>query len=141
MAGATSGGASLVVRDDTLYDVLKARRDLIGAIPGTLESWLALRGLRTLHLRVERSQANATELARRLSDHGAFAEVRYPGFGAVISAVLPPNEPAEAESEPPVRPRSHRPIRASTPKPSGPPAWLITALIAAAAVAAFFLLR
>ena len=47
---------ALVVRDAQLYDVLKGRRDLVGAIPGTLEAWLALRGLRTLHLRVERSQ-------------------------------------------------------------------------------------
>jgi len=48
-----------------------------------------------LHLRVERSQANAMELARRLTAHGAFAEVRYPGFGAVISAVLPTAEAAD----------------------------------------------
>ena len=58
---------ALVVRDAALYDVLKGRRDLIGAIPGTLEAWLALRGLRTLHLRVERAQANAMELVRRLA--------------------------------------------------------------------------
>ena len=42
--------------------MLKGRRDLGGSIPGTLEAWLALRGLRTLHLRVERAQANAREL-------------------------------------------------------------------------------
>src|SRR5687768_15919007 len=76
---------ALVVRDAQLYDVLKGRRDLVGAIPGTLEAWLALRGLRTLHLRVERSQDNATELARRLADHPAVTEVRYPGFGPVVS--------------------------------------------------------
>ena len=86
---------ALVVQDPQLYDVLKGRRDLVGAIPGTLESWLALRGLRTLHLRLERSQANAAELARRLSEHGAVVEVRYPGFGAVISAVLPTAEAAD----------------------------------------------
>ena len=57
---------AVVTRDDELYDVLKGRRDLLGAIPGPFEAWLALRGLRTLHLRVERAQANATELARRL---------------------------------------------------------------------------
>jgi cystathionine gamma-synthase len=79
---------ALVVRDDQLYDALKGRRDLVGAIPGTLESWLALRGLRTLHLRLERSQANATELARRLSAHPAVQEVRYPGFGAVLAIVV-----------------------------------------------------
>jgi cystathionine gamma-synthase len=79
---------ALVTRDDELYGVLKGRRDLVGAIPGTLEAWLALRGLRTLHLRVERAQANAQELARRLADHPAIEEVRYPGFGAMVAIVL-----------------------------------------------------
>jgi cystathionine gamma-synthase len=79
---------AVVTRNDQLYDVLKGRRDLVGAIPGTLEAWLALRGLRTLHLRVERAQANAQELVRRLEVHGAVSEVRYPGFGAIISIVL-----------------------------------------------------
>ena len=79
---------AIVTRDDQLYDVLKGRRDLVGAIPGTLEAWLALRGLRTLHLRVERSQANAAELARRLSAHPAVEEVRYPGFGGIVAIVL-----------------------------------------------------
>ncbi len=79
---------ALVTRDDELYGVLKGRRDLVGAIPGTLEAWLALRGLRTLHLRVERAQANAQELVRRLADHPAVGEVRYPGFGAMIAIVL-----------------------------------------------------
>ena len=50
---------AVVTRDDELYAVLKGRRDLVGAVPGTLEAWLALRGLRTLHLRVERAQSNA----------------------------------------------------------------------------------
>ena len=79
---------ALVVREDQLYDVLKGRRDLIGAVPGAFEAWLALRGLRTLHLRVERSQGNAAELARRLADHPAVAEVHYPGFGGLVSIVL-----------------------------------------------------
>ncbi len=79
---------ALVTRNDQLYDVLKGRRDLIGAIPGTLEAWLALRGLRTLHLRIERAQANTQELVRRLEAHPAVSEVRYPGFGAIVSIVL-----------------------------------------------------
>ena len=79
---------AVVTADDELYGVLKGRRDLMGAIPGTLESWLALRGLRTLHLRVERAQANAQELTRRLAGHPAIGEVRYPGFGAIVSVVL-----------------------------------------------------
>jgi cystathionine gamma-synthase len=79
---------AVVTRDDQLHDVLKKRRDMIGAIPGTFETWLALRGLRTLHVRLERAQSNAQELVRRLERHPAVAEVRYPGFGAIISVVM-----------------------------------------------------
>jgi cystathionine gamma-synthase len=80
---------AVITRDTELYDVLKGRRDLFGAIPGTFEAWLALRGLRTLPLRVERAQANAQELVRRLGERDDVTEVRYPGFGAMIGLVLP----------------------------------------------------
>jgi cystathionine gamma-synthase len=79
---------ALVTKDGQLYDVLKKRRDMIGAVPGPFDAWLALRGLRTLHVRLDRAQANAAELVRRLTGHPAVAEVRYPGFGAVVSVVL-----------------------------------------------------
>jgi cystathionine gamma-synthase len=79
---------ALATRDDELYDVLKKRRDMVGAVPGPLETWLALRGLRTLHVRLDRAQANAQELVRRLSEHPAVGEVRYPGFGAIVSVVM-----------------------------------------------------
>lgn len=87
---------AIVTRDRTLHDVLKGRRDLYGAIPGPFESWLALRGLRTLPLRVERAQANATELARRLAAHPSVLEVRYPGFGGMLAVVLPDADQADA---------------------------------------------
>jgi cystathionine gamma-synthase len=79
---------AIVTRDEQLHTVLKGRRDLIGAVPGPFETWLALRGLRTLPLRVERAQANAEELAGRLGQRDDVEEVRYPGFGAMISIVL-----------------------------------------------------
>jgi cystathionine gamma-synthase len=79
---------ALATRDDELYDVLKKRRDMVGAVPGPFETWLALRGLRTLHVRLDRAQANAQELVRRLSEHPAVGEVRYPGFGAIVSVVM-----------------------------------------------------
>lgn len=79
---------AVATADDELYDVLKKRRDLIGAVPGTFETWLALRGLRTLHVRLDRAQHNAQELVRRLRNHPAVSEVRYPGFGAIVSVVL-----------------------------------------------------
>ncbi len=86
---------AMVTTSDEVYDALKRSRDLTGAVPGPFETWLALRGLRTLPLRVERSQANAAELATRLADHPAIDEVRYPGFGGVLSVVLPSAEAAE----------------------------------------------
>jgi len=79
---------AVVTRDDELYAALKGRRDLTGAVPGPMEAYLALRGLRTLPLRVERAQANAQELVRRLREHPAVGEVRYPGFGAIVAIVL-----------------------------------------------------
>ena len=78
----------VATRDEELFGVLKNRRDLIGAIPGTLEAWLALRGLRTLHVRLDRAEANARDLASRLGGHPAIDEVRYPGFGAIVSVTL-----------------------------------------------------
>jgi cystathionine gamma-synthase len=87
---------AVVTRDAELYDVLKGRRDLAGAIPGPFEAWLALRGLRTLALRVERAQANAAELVRRLTGQDGVVEVRYPGFGAMVSVVLADAAAADA---------------------------------------------
>ncbi|WP_340539460.1 trans-sulfuration enzyme family protein [Nocardioides sp. GXZ039] len=83
---------ALVVDDDELYQVLLGRRGLTGSTPGTVEAWLAARGLRTLHLRVERAQANAQTLVERLREHPAVAEVRYPGFGAIVAIVLAEGE-------------------------------------------------
>jgi len=74
-----------VTRDGALLARLHAYRTLHGAIPGPMEAFLALRGLRTLHLRVERSGANAAELARRLDGHPGVERVRYPGFGSIVS--------------------------------------------------------
>ncbi len=69
-----------VTSDPDLRARLAGHRTLRGAIAGPLEVWLALRGLRTLALRVERAQANAAVLAGRLADHPAVTEVRYPGL-------------------------------------------------------------
>lgn len=79
---------AVVTSDQLVYDELKRRRDLSGAVPGPFTAYLALRGLRTLALRVERAQSNAQELARRLTTVPGVAHVRYPGFGAVVSIVL-----------------------------------------------------
>ncbi|NUP74976.1 MAG: cystathionine gamma-synthase, partial [Sinomonas sp.] len=69
-----------VTADDALRARLLGHRTLHGAIAGPMEAWLGLRGLRTLALRVERSQATAGELARRLEGHPSVRRTRYPGL-------------------------------------------------------------
>ena len=69
-----------VAREQALAGRLRHRRGLTGATPGALEAFLALRGLRTLALRLDCGQRNAAELARRLDEHPAVSRVRYPGL-------------------------------------------------------------
>lgn len=78
-----------VTRDAELQARLLAARSLYGATPGPMEVYLALRGMRTLALRVERAQDNARELVERAGGHPALAELRYPGFGAILAPVFP----------------------------------------------------
>jgi cystathionine gamma-synthase len=70
----------LSVTDDARYDALVTRRNLTGAVPGALESFLALRGLRTLAVRLDRCCANAAVLAGRLAEHRGVTAVDYLGF-------------------------------------------------------------
>lgn len=63
-----------------LRDEIVAHRTLHGAIPGPMEAYLALRGMRTLAVRVERAQANAADIAARLVAHPAILEVRHPSL-------------------------------------------------------------
>ncbi|MBA2443758.1 MAG: PLP-dependent transferase [Nocardioidaceae bacterium] len=86
---------AIVTRDDQIWSAFDQKRRTVGAIPGTLEAWLALRGLRTLALRIEKSQSNADELVRRLTDHTAVERVRYPGFGGIIAIELADAEIAD----------------------------------------------
>ena len=79
---------AVITSQDTHHDAIVKRRSLDGAIPAPLEAFLALRGLRTLNVRLTRAQATAQQLVRRLEGHSALEEVRYPGFGAIISIVV-----------------------------------------------------
>lgn len=71
---------AVLTRDDAVFDAVLLQRSRRGSVPGAFEAWLALRGLRTLHLRVDRAQRSALELARRLREHPAVRRVRYPGL-------------------------------------------------------------
>jgi len=70
----------VVAADATRVERLGHHRHLHGATPGALETYLTLRGIRTLPLRLERAQANALELATRLAAHADVERVRYPGL-------------------------------------------------------------
>ena len=71
---------SISTNDPALLKRLHDLRTIVGGIPGPFEAWLALRGMRTLAIRLERAQANALELAKRLQNHPAVERVRYPGL-------------------------------------------------------------
>ncbi len=93
-------GAAVTRRDEEHVRLMR-RREVAGATPGALECFLALRGARTLALRLRQAQDSAGELARRLDAHPLIHRVRYPGlpsdphharaaaqmagFGAVVS--------------------------------------------------------
>jgi cystathionine gamma-synthase len=73
---------ALVTSDADLRAALLHHRTIHGGIAGPFEAWLALRGLRTLALRIERSQASAQTLAERLSGHPRVAGIRFPGLAS-----------------------------------------------------------
>ncbi len=70
----------LVTNSDDLYDEFKQRRTILGGVIGAMDAFLAIRGSRTMSLRLERSQDNAMELAMRLEAHPSITAVRYPGL-------------------------------------------------------------
>jgi cystathionine gamma-synthase len=76
-------------RGADLHARLLAHRTRHGAIAGPFEAWLALRGIRTLHVRFERASCSAAELAGRLARHPGVTRVRYPGSGAMMAIEIP----------------------------------------------------
>jgi cystathionine gamma-lyase len=97
------GGAVITSRDD-LYETLKFHQNAVGGVPGPLDCWLVLRGLKTLAVRMEAHQKNALAIARYLESHAVVEKVMYPGleshpqhalakaqmrgFGGMVSFVL-----------------------------------------------------
>lgn len=73
-------GGVLVVKDKDLGEKLAFLQNSVGAIQGPFDSFLALRGLKTLALRLERASQNAMGLAQWLESHPAISKVSYPGL-------------------------------------------------------------
>jgi len=102
----------LVLNDDEAFARLKFLQNAIGAVPGPLDCFLVLRGIKTLHVRMDRHSANAQKIATWLETHPKVARVIYPGlkshphhaaaqrqmcaFGGMISFIVK-DGPAEAQ--------------------------------------------
>jgi len=71
-----------VTSDDAVAERLRFLQNAMGGVPGPLDCFLVLRGLRTLHLRVERHAANAAAVATFLAGRDDVAQVMYPGLAS-----------------------------------------------------------
>ena len=63
-----------------MLEAARHAREILGAVASPFNSWLVLRGLRTLAVRVERQSRSALRVARALTAHAAVAAVHYPGL-------------------------------------------------------------
>ena len=97
-------GGVAVTRNDEIAEQLAFLQNSVGGVQGPFDAFLALRGLKTLALRMERHNANALEIARWLEAHPKIESVYYPGleshpqhelakrqmegFGGIVTAIL-----------------------------------------------------
>jgi len=104
-------GGALAYSDDGVHEQLKFLQNAVGAVPGPMDCFLVMRGIKTLGLRMERHCSNALAIARFLEDHRAVQKVLYPGLeshpqhalaqrqmrgpGGMISVILDSPEAAE----------------------------------------------
>jgi len=70
----------LVTSDDAWANQLRTLQNSCGAVPGPMDCFLVLRGLKTLHLRMQRHCENGAQVAKHLVGHPAVAKVHWPGF-------------------------------------------------------------
>jgi cystathionine gamma-lyase len=75
-------GGLVAVRDEELAEELLFIRKSSGAVPGPMDCWLTLRGIKTLHLRMRQHNENGLAVARYLEDHPAVDRVLYPGLAS-----------------------------------------------------------
>jgi len=73
-------GGALVVSDEELDRKLQFLRNATGAVPGPMDAWLVLRGLKTLHLRMMAHNENGHRVAGFLSEHPDILQTWYPGL-------------------------------------------------------------
>ncbi len=75
-------GGAICTNDEALHERLRYLQNAVGAVPGPLDCFMVLRGLKTLHIRMERHSANAQRIAEMLERHPAVEKVIYPGLAS-----------------------------------------------------------
>jgi cystathionine gamma-synthase len=78
-------GGAVIVRDPALHDGVRFVQNAVGAVPGPLDCFLVHRGLRTLHLRVAAHTENGRAVSEFLGGADEVEDVRWPGFGGMVS--------------------------------------------------------
>ncbi|MBX9721545.1 MAG: cystathionine gamma-synthase [Candidatus Obscuribacterales bacterium] len=73
-------GGAIVTSNNEIYENLKFHQNAVGAVPGPFDSWLVMRGLKTLSLRMREHCKNAEAIAKHLEKHPAIEKVVYPGL-------------------------------------------------------------
>jgi cystathionine gamma-synthase len=76
---------AVIVRDPGLHERVRFVQNSVGAVPGPLDCFLVHRGLRTLHLRVAAHTENGRAVSEFLAGADGVADVRWPGFGGMVS--------------------------------------------------------
>jgi cystathionine gamma-lyase len=73
-------GGAVLTSDAGLYQRMQFLQNAVGGVPSPMDSFLVMRGLKTLHVRMERHQENAFRVARFLEGHPQVEKVTYPGL-------------------------------------------------------------
>ena len=75
-------GGAVVTSDDAVAEQVRFFQYAVGAVPGPLDCYLVMRGIRTLGVRMDRHQENAARVVEMLDDHPAVQKVLYPGLAS-----------------------------------------------------------
>jgi cystathionine gamma-lyase len=75
-------GGAVLTSDEALYDAIKFYQNAAGGVPGAFDSWLTLRGVKTLAVRMRQHEENAARIAAFLEGHPLVEHVYYPGLAS-----------------------------------------------------------
>jgi cystathionine gamma-lyase len=75
-------GGAVMTSDDAVHERIRFLQNAVGGVPGPMDSFLVLRGLKTLHVRMQRHAENALAIAKFLERHPKVEKVTYPGLAA-----------------------------------------------------------